>query len=153
MAPEPENGSNQTDQTSFSTFSAETYHDIQIKQLISYQKDQVYDRDVSRHALQSSLNCFLLTPLETMGCHMETCLLWTFLKTSFPTSYGCLILQKAGDTVQSTALITECQGVSHSRSGAKLLIFLPLRDDGFSKWLKHIKYRIGSICFLTNTVF
>ena len=133
MAPEPENGSNETDQTSFSAFFAETYYDIQIKQLISYQKDQVYDRGISRHAPQSSLNSFLLTPLDTMGCCMETCLLRTILKTSFPPSYSCLILQKAGDTVQLTVLITECQVVSHSSSGAKLLIFLPLIDNGFSK--------------------
>lgn len=54
-------------------------------------------------------------------------------KDILPPSYGSLILQKAGDTVQLTALITECQVVSHSNSGAKLLIFLPLMDDGFSK--------------------
>lgn len=70
MAPEPENGSNGTDQTGFSTSFAETYHDIQIKQLISLQKGQVYDREF--HALQSSWNSLLLTPLDAMGCCMET---------------------------------------------------------------------------------
>lgn len=146
MAPETENGSNQTDQT----FFAEVYYDTQIKQLISYPKYHVYDRDVSCHAPLSSLNPFILTLLDTMGCCMKTCLLWMFLNNPSP-HYGCLTVQKAGDTAQLPAL-TACQGGSHSSSRAKLITCLPLMDNGFSK-LKHSTCRIGSICSLTNTVF
>lgn len=81
MAPEPENRSNQTDQTGFSTSFAETCHDVQIKQLILFQKGQVYDREF--HAPQSTWNSLLLTLLGAMGCCMETCLLGALLKTSF----------------------------------------------------------------------
>lgn len=52
MAPEQEKQSNQTDQTSFSTFSQKptvTY----TSRKISFQKDQLCDRDISNQAPQS----------------------------------------------------------------------------------------------------
>lgn len=94
----------------------------QIKQLISYKKDEVYDQDASSHAPQSSLNLFVWAPLDSGLLHGSLFVMNIF-KDFLPPSYGCLIPQKAGDTAQLAALITERRAVSHSSSGAMLLYF------------------------------